>query len=82
MRRHAPEATDDEIINMLDVYRETSQQLIQQEDRGQIMFEGMREQIMELGQMDDTLLGIITMKSKRASIGWSMPMIFANIFRC
>lgn len=65
LRRHAPEATDDEIINMLDVYRETSQQLIQQEDRGQIMFEGMREQIMELGRMDDTLLGIITMKSKR-----------------
>lgn len=65
LRRHAPQATDDQIINMLDVYRETSQQLVQQKDRGQIMFEGMREQIVELGTMDDTLLGIITMKSKR-----------------
>ena len=65
LRRHAPQATDDQIINMLDVYRETSQQLIQQEDRGQVMFEGMREQIVQLGNLDDTLLGIITMKSKR-----------------
>lgn len=65
LRRHAPQATDDQIINMLDVYRETSQQLVQQNDRGQVMFEGMREQIVDLGIMDDTLLGIITMKSRR-----------------
>ena len=50
---------------MLDIYRETYQQLTQQKDRGQVMFVGMREQIVELGQMDDTLLGIITMKSRR-----------------
>jgi phosphoglycolate phosphatase len=65
MRRHAPEATDDQIINMLDIYRETYQQLVQQDDRGQVMFEGMHEQIIQLGNMDDTLLGIITMKSRR-----------------
>ena len=65
MRRHAPEATDDQIINMLDIYRETYQQLVQQDDRGQVMFEGMHEQIIKLGKMDDTLLGIITMKSRR-----------------
>lgn len=65
LRRHAPEASDDQILNMLDIYRETYQQLTQQEDRGQVMFDGMREQIVELGQMDDTLLGIITMKSRR-----------------
>ena len=65
LRRHAPDATDDQILNMLDVYRDTYQQLVQQNDRGQVMFDGMREQIVELGQMDDTLLGIITMKSRR-----------------
>ena len=65
LRRHAPDASDDQILNMLDIYRETYQHLVQQEDRGQVMFEGMREQIVELGQMDDTLLGIITMKSRR-----------------
>jgi phosphoglycolate phosphatase len=65
LRRHAPDASDDQILNMLDVYRETYQQLTQQNDRGQVMFDGMREQIVELGQMDDTLLGIITMKSRR-----------------
>ena len=65
MRRHAPDATEDQIINMLDVYRETYQQLVQQDDRGQVMFEGMREQIVELGGMDETLMGIITMKSRR-----------------
>ena len=65
MRRHAPEASDDQIINMLDIYRETYQQLVQQDDRGQVMFEGMHEQIIKLGNMDDTLLGIITMKSRR-----------------
>ncbi len=65
MRRHAPDATDDQIINMLDVYRDTYQQLVQQDDRGQVMFEGMREQIVELGGMDETLMGIITMKSRR-----------------
>ncbi len=65
MRRHAPDATEDQIINMLDVYRETYQQLVQQADRGQVMFEGMRQQIVELGGMDDTLMGIITMKSRR-----------------
>jgi phosphoglycolate phosphatase len=50
---------------MLDIYRETYQQLVQQDDRGQVMFEGMHEQIIKLGNMDDTLLGIITMKSRR-----------------
>ena len=65
MRRHAPEATDDQIVSMLDVYRETYQNLVQQDDRGQVMFDGMREQIVELGGMDDTLMGIITMKSRR-----------------
>lgn len=65
LRRHAPDASDDQILNMLDIYRETYQQLTQQKDRGQVMFEGMREQIVELGKMDDTLLGIITMKSRR-----------------
>ena len=65
LRRHAPDASDDQILNMLDIYRETYQHLVQQEDRGQVMFEGMREQIVELGQMEDTLLGIITMKSRR-----------------
>ena len=65
LRRHAPEATDDQILNMLDVYRDIYQQLVQQDDRGQVMFEGMREQIVELGGMDETLLGIITMKSRR-----------------
>ncbi|MGC6535096.1 MAG: HAD family hydrolase, partial [Parvibaculales bacterium] len=65
MRRHVPEATDDQIVSMLDVYRETYQNLVQQDDRGQVMFDGMREQIVELGGMDDTLMGIITMKSRR-----------------
>lgn len=65
MRGHAPDATDDQIAGMLDVYRETYQQLVQQDDRGQVMFEGMHEQIIKLGNMDDTLLGIITMKSRR-----------------
>lgn len=65
MRRHAPEASDDQIINMLDVYRDTYQQLVQQDDRGQVMFDGMREQIKQLGRLDDTLMGIITMKSRR-----------------
>ena len=61
----ARDATDDQIINMLDVYRETYQQLVQQDDRGQVMFPGMHEQITKLGGLDDTLLGIITMKSRR-----------------
>lgn len=65
LRRHAPEATDDQILSMLDIYRETYQQLVQQDDRGQVMFDGMREQILALGGMDETLLGIITMKSRR-----------------
>ena len=30
-----------------------------------VMFDGMREQILALGGMDETLLGIITMKSRR-----------------
>ena len=65
LRRHAPEASDDQIVNMLDIYRETYQQLVQQDDRGQVMFDGVRELIVELGGMDDTLMGIITMKSRR-----------------
>ena len=65
MHRHAPDATDDQIINMLDVYRETYQQLVQQDDRGQVMFPGMHEQIAKLGGLDNTLIGIITMKSRR-----------------
>ena len=65
MRGHAPDATDDQIAGMLDVYRETYQQLVQQDDRGQVMFDGMHAQIKDLGGMDDTLMGIITMKSRR-----------------
>lgn len=65
LRRHAPDASDDQIVNMLDIYRETYQQLVQQDDRGQVMFDGMRDLIVELGGMDDTLMGIITMKSRR-----------------
>ncbi len=65
MRQHVPQASDEQIVNMLDVYRDTYQQLSQQDDRGQVMFDGMHEQIVELGEMDETLLGIITMKSRR-----------------
>jgi phosphoglycolate phosphatase len=65
LRGHVPDASDDQIVNMLDVYRETYQDLVQQDDRGQVMFDGMHAQILELGKLDDTLLGIITMKSRR-----------------
>lgn len=65
LRRHAPRASDDQILNMLDVYRDTYQQLVQQDDRGQVMFDGMYEQIVDLGKQEETLLGIITMKSRR-----------------
>ena len=65
LRGHAPGASDEQIHTMLDIYRYTYQQLIQQDDRGQVMFDGMHEQIMELGGMANTLLGIITMKSRR-----------------
>lgn len=65
LRRHAPKASDDQILNMLDVYRDTYQQLVQQDDRGQVMFDGMYEQIVDLGKQEETLLGIITMKSRR-----------------
>jgi phosphoglycolate phosphatase len=65
LRGHVPQASDDQIVNMLDLYRETYQDLVQQDDRGQVMFNGMYDQIAELGGLDDTLLGIITMKSRR-----------------
>ena len=65
MRRHAPEADDVQIDEILTLYRAAHIRLSQQSDRGQVLFEGMKEIIEILGDEPDTRLGIVTMKSRR-----------------
>lgn len=65
LRRHAPDIDDAMLADMITIYRDTYATLLQQRDRGQIMFEGMRQLICNLGEMGDTFLGIVTMKSGR-----------------
>ena len=65
LRRHAPDVGDDVLPEIITVYRDTYTALLQQNDRGQIMFDGMRDLICNLGDMGDTFLGIVTMKSRR-----------------
>ncbi len=64
MRHHAPNLDDATLVEVLNAYREVSQSLVQQDDRGQIMFDGMYKIICHLGNDDETLLGIVTMKSR------------------
>lgn len=65
MRRHAPDADDTQIDEILTLYRAAHIRLSQQSDRGQVLFEGMKEIIEMLGDEPDTRLGIVTMKSRR-----------------
>ena len=65
MRRHAPEADDTQIDEILTLYRAAHIRLSQQSDRGQVLFDGMKEIIEMLGAEPDTRLGIVTMKSRR-----------------
>ena len=65
MRRHAPDADDTQIDEILTLYRAAHIRLSQQSDRGQVLFEGIKEIIEMLGDEPDTRLGIVTMKSRR-----------------
>ena len=65
MRRHAPNADDATLAKVIEVFRDTYRELSLQDDRGQIMFEGMHDMIQQLGAQDETLLSIVTMKSRR-----------------
>ena len=65
MRRHAPNADDTQIDEILTLYRAAHIRLSQQSDRGQVLFDGMKEIIEMLGDEPDTRLGIVTMKSRR-----------------
>jgi len=65
MQRHAPDADQAMIDRMLDNYRGESLRLAQQDDRGQVMFPGMRDTIAWLGAMENVVMGIVTMKSRR-----------------
>lgn len=65
LRRHAPDVDDATLAQIISLFRETYHNLNQQDDRGQVMFDGMSELIAKLGAEPDTLLGIVTMKSRR-----------------
>ncbi len=65
MRRHATGVDDTLLAEMADVFRETYHHLSQQNDKGQVMFDGMYDLICALAGEEDTLLGIVTMKSRR-----------------
>lgn len=65
MRRHAPAADDDQIDEILTLYRAAHIRMSQQSDRGQVLFDGMKAIIEKLGQEAQTRLGIVTMKSRR-----------------
>ncbi len=65
MRAHAPDIDENTLARMSKVYNETLTGLSQQDDRGEVLFDGMRHIIETLGKRDDVLLAIITMKSRR-----------------
>ena len=65
MRRNAPEADDTQIDKILALYQTAHIRLSQQSDRGQVLFDGMKEIIEMLGAEPYTQLGIVTMKSRR-----------------
>ncbi len=62
---HAPDADDATLAQVISLFRETYQKLSQQDDRGQVMFDGMHDLICDLGQLPQTQLAIVTMKSRR-----------------
>ena len=65
MRQHAPHVDDTILGEIIALFRETYHRLNQQNDRGQVMFDGMYELICALGQQADIALAIVTMKSRR-----------------
>ena len=65
MRRHAPDVDDATVGKIIELFRDTYRDLSLQDDRGQIMFDGMHDLICTLGQQDETLLAVVTMKSRR-----------------
>jgi phosphoglycolate phosphatase len=65
MRRHAPDVDDATLGKIIELFRDTYRDLSLQDDRGQIMFDGMHDLICTLGQQDETLLAVVTMKSGR-----------------
>ena len=65
MRRHAPDVDDATLGKIIELFRDTYRDLSLQVDRGQIMFDGMHDLICTLGQQDETLLAVVTMKSRR-----------------
>jgi len=65
LQRHAPDADADLLAKIVEDYREESVRLAQHDTRGQIMFPGMRDLIVGLGQEKQVRLGMVTMKSRR-----------------
>lgn len=65
MRLYAPDADDALISALLEDYRAASHKLANQDDRGQVIFDGMREVIETLGRTSNTKMAVVTMKSRR-----------------
>ena len=65
MRRHAPDVDEATLNELVSLFRETYHSLNQQNDRGQVMFDGMYDLICALGGQTDIALAIVTMKSRR-----------------
>jgi phosphoglycolate phosphatase len=65
MRLHAPDVDDETLAKVIDVFRDSYQKLSQQDDRGQVMFDGLHDLICQLGEQDQLAMAIVTMKSRR-----------------
>lgn len=65
LQRHAPEADGEMLARIVENYRTEAGRLAMQDDRGQIIFPGVKSVIEWLGTKNDVVMGIITMKSRR-----------------
>ncbi|MBE8191155.1 MAG: HAD-IA family hydrolase [Alphaproteobacteria bacterium] len=65
MRRHAPNVSDAVLENIVAEFKVLYHDLSQQMDKGQIMYPNTRDLICDLAAIPDTLLAIVTMKSRR-----------------
>lgn len=64
-KKYAPDASDELLARMCVIYQKKTLELSRRDDRGQTLFDGLELLIKELATRSDTMLGIITMKSRR-----------------
>ena len=77
---YLPDSSVQQRTDLIEAYKSIATEIAAQEDRGEAVFPGIGELIHDLAAEQDTLLGIVTMKSRRGVRRVCKTHGFENVF--